>query len=66
MLTYMRARVVDLVGPVASRMWVRTFHSACARILRREAERGRLPGAFSIYDQDDSVRSPVTSCPTWA
>ncbi|MCY4102558.1 MAG: UvrD-helicase domain-containing protein [bacterium] len=52
----MRARVVDLVGPVAERMWVRTFHSACARILRREAERMGYPAGFSIYDQSDSVR----------
>ncbi len=52
----MRARVVDLVGPVANNMWVRTFHSACARILRREAERIGYPTGFSIYDQSDSVR----------
>ncbi len=52
----MRARVVDLVGPVAGRMWVRTFHSACARILRQHAERLDYPADFSIYDQSDSVR----------
>ena len=52
----MRSRVVDLVGPVARRMWVRTFHSACAQILRREAERLGYPAGFSIYDQADSVR----------
>ena len=52
----MRARVVELVGPVAERMWVRTFHSACARILRRDAERLGYPAGFSIYDQSDSVR----------
>ncbi|MCY3925985.1 MAG: DUF3553 domain-containing protein [bacterium] len=52
----MRARVVELVGPVAERMWVRTFHSACARLLRREAERLGYPSGFSIYDQSDSVR----------
>ena len=52
----MRSRVVDLVGPVANSMWVRTFHSACARILRREAERLGYPAGFSIYDQSDSVR----------
>src|SRR5579872_7221354 len=33
----MRERVGDLVGPVAHRMWVSTFHAACSRILRREA-----------------------------
>ena len=52
----MRSRVMDLVGPVAERMWVRTFHSACARLLRREAERLGYPVGFSIYDQSDSVR----------
>ena len=52
----MRSRVVELVGPVANSMWVRTFHSACARILRREAERLGYPAGFSIYDQSDSVR----------
>ena len=52
----MRARVVELVGPVAERMWVRTFHSACARLLRREAERLGYPAGFSIYDQSDSIR----------
>jgi DNA helicase-2/ATP-dependent DNA helicase PcrA len=52
----MRSRVVALVGAVAQRMWVRTFHSACAQILRREAERLGYPAGFSIYDQADSVR----------
>src|SRR5712692_6041281 len=33
----MKARVAQLVGPVAERMWVSTFHSACVRILRRDA-----------------------------
>jgi DNA helicase-2/ATP-dependent DNA helicase PcrA len=52
----MRHRVVDLVGPVAERMWISTFHSACVRILRRDAGRlGYRPG-FSIYDQADAVR----------
>ena len=52
----MRSRVVDLVGPVANSMWVRTFHSACVRILRRDAEKVGYPSGFSIYDQADSVR----------
>ena len=37
-------------------MWVATFHSACSRILRREAEHVGLRSAFSIYDQSDAVR----------
>ncbi|HEY1238371.1 MAG TPA: UvrD-helicase domain-containing protein, partial [Solirubrobacterales bacterium] len=35
----MRERVAGLVGGVSRRMWVMTFHAACARLLRMEAER---------------------------
>jgi DNA helicase II / ATP-dependent DNA helicase PcrA len=52
----MKERVSTLVGPVAQRMWVSTFHSACARILRREAGKLGMRSSFSIYDQADSVR----------
>src|SRR5262249_30570612 len=52
----MKERVGTLVGPVAQRMWVSTFHSACARILRREAAKLGMRSSFSIYDQGDSVR----------
>lgn len=52
----MKERVGTLVGPVAQRMWVSTFHSACARILRREAKALGIRSSFSIYDQSDSVR----------
>lgn len=55
--TEMRDRVIDLVGPTATRMWVATFHSACVRILREQAH--LLPGLntnFTIYDADDSKR----------
>jgi DNA helicase II / ATP-dependent DNA helicase PcrA len=52
----MKERVGALVGPVAHRMWVSTFHSACARILRREASHLGIRSSFSIYDQSDSVR----------
>jgi DNA helicase II / ATP-dependent DNA helicase PcrA len=52
----MKERVGTLVGPVAHRMWVSTFHSACARILRREAGQLGIRSSFSIYDQSDSVR----------
>ena len=53
----MRDRVIDLVGPTVTRMWVATFHSACVRILREQAH--LLPGLntnFTIYDADDSKR----------
>ena len=52
----MKERVGTLVGPVAHRMWVSTFHSACARILRREASHLGIRSSFSIYDQSDPVR----------
>jgi len=52
----MKERVGQLVGPVAQKMWVSTFHSACARILRREAAHLGLRSTFSIYDQADAVR----------
>ncbi len=52
----MRRRVGELVGPVAQRMWVSTFHSACVRILRRDASRLGYRSGFSIYDQADAVR----------
>jgi ATP-dependent DNA helicase UvrD/PcrA len=52
----MKERVGALVGPVAHRMWVSTFHSACARVLRREASHLGIRSSFSIYDQSDSVR----------
>jgi DNA helicase-2/ATP-dependent DNA helicase PcrA len=52
----MKSRVAELVGPVAERMWVSTFHSMCSRILRREAPLLGYRSSFSIYDQADAVR----------
>ena len=52
----MRARVRALVGEVADRMWVSTFHSACVRILRATADRLGYPKSFTIYDSSDSQR----------
>jgi len=52
----MRERVASLVGPAARSMWVSTFHSACVRILRREAATLGLRSSFSIYDSADSQR----------
>jgi DNA helicase-2/ATP-dependent DNA helicase PcrA len=52
----MRERVERLVGRVSRLMWVSTFHSACARILRREAARLGYKGTFTIYDEADSLR----------
>lgn len=55
--TEMKERVADLIGPIAERMWVSTFHSMCVRILRAQAN--LIPGLntnFTIYDSDDSRR----------
>lgn len=52
----MKTRVGALVGPVAEKMWVSTFHSACVRILRSNADRLGFPSSFTIYDQSDAVR----------
>lgn len=52
----MKSRVAELVGPVAEKMWVSTFHSACVRILRRDAGRMGFPSSFTIYDQADAHR----------
>ncbi len=52
----MKERVAALVGPVAHGMWVSTFHSACVRMLRSDAEHIGFPSRFSIYDQGDAVR----------
>jgi DNA helicase-2/ATP-dependent DNA helicase PcrA len=53
--TEMRERVELLVGQSRG-MWVMTFHAACGRILRREADRLGYRSNFTIYDQADQVR----------
>jgi DNA helicase II / ATP-dependent DNA helicase PcrA len=58
----MAGRVAALVGPRSRAMWVMTFHSACVRILRREARRFGYPSSFSIYDQADSQRLMTLTC----
>jgi len=50
----MRERVQHLVGDTAQGMWISTFHSACVRILRREADQFGFTKAFTIYDSGDS------------
>src|ERR671918_53573 len=52
----MRERVAALVGPRTRAMWVMTFHSACARMLRSDAQRLGYTRGFTIYDEQDSVR----------
>ncbi|MBV8462754.1 MAG: UvrD-helicase domain-containing protein, partial [Acidimicrobiales bacterium] len=58
----MRTRVAELVGPRAARMWVSTFHSACVRILRANADRLGYRGSFTIYDDLDSRRLVEIIC----
>ncbi len=49
----MRERVEALLGEASGGMWISTFHSACVRILRREAEAIGLSKTFTIYDSAD-------------
>jgi DNA helicase II / ATP-dependent DNA helicase PcrA len=52
----MRERLENLLGPVARTIWILTFHAACGRILRREAQRLGYRSNFTIYDSADQVR----------
>jgi DNA helicase II / ATP-dependent DNA helicase PcrA len=58
----MATRAAALTGSRARSMWLLTFHSACVRILRREAQRFGYPSSFSIYDQADSQRLMTLVC----
>ncbi len=58
----MRERVAELVGPRARMMWVSTFHSACVRILRREATKFGFTSTFTIYDSADQRRLMTQVC----
>ncbi len=52
----MRERLEELLGDRVLRMWVGTFHSLCARILRRHVDTIGLRTDFTIFDADDSLR----------
>ena len=52
----MRERVEMVVGPRTRAMWVMTFHSACARLMRAEADKLGYTRTFTIYDESDSLR----------
>ena len=54
--TEMRERLERTLGGMARAIWILTFHAACGRILRREAERLGYRSSFTIYDQADQVR----------
>src|SRR5919107_2942321 len=51
----MRERVESLIGSTASGVWLSTFHSLCARLLRREAPKIGLSRDFVIFDSSDQV-----------
>src|SRR5215510_14086093 len=51
----MRERVESLIGADAGGVWLSTFHSLCARLLRREAPKIGLTRDFVIYDSSDQV-----------
>src|SRR5690348_9971420 len=51
----MRSRVAALLKTDCSRMWISTFHSLCARLLRREAPAIGLSRDFVIYDSSDQL-----------
>lgn len=53
----LKKRLSDMLGPQAEDITASTFHSACVRILRREAGLLGWPQSFTIYDSDDSLRS---------
>ena len=52
----MRERLERMLGATARAIWILTFHAACGRMLRREAERLGYTSTFSIYDDQDQVR----------
>ena len=54
-------RVRDMLGELASDgLWLGTFHSICARLLRRESEQLPFDANFVIYDDDDQQRVALT------
>jgi len=51
----LKNRLEDMLGSQARDIWALTFHGACSRILRRDADRLGFPKSFTIYDQADSL-----------
>ena len=52
----MKGRIGDMVGPMVEQVWLGTFHSLAARMLRRHADLVGLKSDFTILDSDDQVR----------
>lgn len=59
----MKKRVIELVGKVGQYMWVSTFHSFCARLLRKEISRFGYNEKFIIYDSAESLKL-ISKCIT--
>ncbi|MEJ2481682.1 MAG: UvrD-helicase domain-containing protein [Gemmatimonadota bacterium] len=53
----MRERIAEQLGEDPRGLWVGTFHSICARLLRREGDRLPRGSRFTIYDEDDARRT---------
>ena len=51
----LKARLEAMLGERANDIWARTFHSACVRILRRDADKLGYPRDFTIYDTSDRL-----------
>ena len=51
----MRERIIKIVGDKAEEAWISTFHSTCAKILRRDIDKLNYTGNFAIYDDDDQM-----------
>ncbi len=58
----MKERLQGLVGGVVKVMWVSTFHSACARVLRRSGSALGYKSTFTIYDESDAERLMTVVC----
>ena len=52
----MKGRIGDMVGPMVEQVWLGTFHSLAAKMLRRHADLVGLKSDFTILDSDDQVR----------
>lgn len=52
----LKNRLETMLGPAGGDIWASTFHSTCARMLRRDGERLGYTSHFTIYDTDDSRR----------
>ena len=52
----LKERLISMLGDQGGQVWASTFHSTCARMLRRNAERLGYTSHFTIYDTDDSRR----------